>query len=125
MFGQIRWSHWSQFKLSPQAFAAASQGRSLTDLDDATTYTLGLAQKLGPQWSGFVALGYDPQSGKTPLSPLRPSSGRVGYTLGLSYQHERVKIAPWISYQRLGATDVSSTRHPWPILARVQPPPWG
>jgi hypothetical protein len=36
----------------------------------------------------------------------------VGYTLGLSYQHERVKITPWISYQRLGATDVSSTRTP-------------
>ncbi|WP_244983017.1 OmpP1/FadL family transporter [Comamonas aquatica] len=112
VFGQIRWSQWSQFQLSPQAFAAATQGRSLTDLDDATTYTLGLAQKLGPQWSGFVALGYDPKSGKTPLSPLRPSSGRMGYTLGLSYQHERVKITPWISYQRLGATDVSSTRTP-------------
>lgn len=112
LFGQIRWTNWAQFKLSPQAFAAATGGGNLTDLEDSTTYTLGLGQKLSSQWSAFAAVAYDPKSDKTPLSPLRPSSGRLGYTVGLSYQTTQFKVTPWLSYQRLGSTDISSTQTP-------------
>lgn len=118
VFGQIRWSDWEQFQLSPQGFGTATQGRSLTNLDSTVTYTVGLGQKFGTQWSGFVALAYEKPSGKNPLSPLRPSNGRVGYTVGVGYQHGQIKLTPWISYQRLGATDVSSTQTPMAHFGR-------
>ncbi|MFZ7336383.1 OmpP1/FadL family transporter [Comamonas jiangduensis] len=112
LFGQIRWGNWEAFELRPQAFATITRGKSLTDLDNAITYTLGLAQKFSPQWTGFVALAHDKKSPSMPLSPLRPSSGRQGYTLGLVYDNEVVKISPWVSYQRLGGAEVSTTQTP-------------
>lgn len=112
LFGQIRWGNWEAFQLRPQFFAANTGGRSLTDLNNSLTYTLGLAHKLAPQWTGFVALAYDKKSKATPLSPLRPSSGRHGYTLGLVYDNQLVKISPWASYQKLGDADISSTQTP-------------
>ena len=111
-FGQIRWMQWSQFKLSPQVFAAATNGGSLTDLEDTTTYTLGLGQKLSSQWSGFVSVSYDRSKHTNAPSALRPNNGRVGYALGVSYQDPRFKLTPWISYQRLGAADISLVNYP-------------
>ncbi|MEG0788144.1 MAG: hydrocarbon degradation protein, partial [Comamonas sp.] len=42
----------------------------------------------------------------------RPSNGRTGYTVGVSYQNAYIKVTPWISYQRLGATDISTNGMP-------------
>lgn len=112
VFGKIRWGNWAEFELRPQAFAAVTKGRTLTDLDNALTYSLGLSQKFNLHWSGFVAMAYDKKSRKKLLSPLRPSNGRMGYTAGVSYQNARIKVTPWISYQRLGAADISTTQMP-------------
>jgi long-subunit fatty acid transport protein len=111
-FGQIRWTQWSQFKLSPQVFAAATNGGSLADLEDTTTYTLGLGQKLSSQWSGFVSISYDRIQHTNASSALRPNNGRVGYALGVSYQEPGFKVTPWLSYQRLGAADITLASYP-------------
>lgn len=80
----------------------------LADMEDTTTYTLGLGQKLAANWSGFVAVACDKRSDKAALSPLRPTDGRLGYTVGVSYQQGQFKLTPWLSYQRLGSVDISS-----------------
>lgn len=108
LFGQIRWTNWSQFRLHPQTLAAILPGRSLADMEDTTTYTLGLGQRLAANWSGFVTVAYDKRSDKAALSPLRPTDGRLGYTVGMSYQQGQFKLTPWLSYQRLGSVDISS-----------------
>lgn len=108
LFGQVRWTNWSQFRLYPQTLAAVLPGRSLADMEDTTTYTLGLGQKLAANWSGFVAVAYDKRSDKAALSPLRPTDGRLGYTVGVSYQKGQFKLTPWLSYQRLGSVNISS-----------------
>jgi long-subunit fatty acid transport protein len=77
-------------------------------MEDTTTYTLGLGQRLAANWSGFVAVAYDKRSDKAALSPLRPTDGRLGYTVGVSYQQGQFKLTPWLSYQRLGSVDISS-----------------
>jgi hypothetical protein len=69
-------------------------------MEDTTTYTLGLGQELAANWSGFVAVAYDKRSDKAALSPLRPTDGRLGYTVGVSYQQGQFKLTPWLSYQR-------------------------
>lgn len=105
-FGQIRWTQWSRFKLSPHLFAMATNGASLADMEDTTTLSLGLGQKLSSQWGGFIAVSYDRKTETSALSALRPSNGRVGYTLGVNYKDKAFDITPWISYQRLGAADI-------------------
>lgn len=117
LFGQIRWTNWARFKLSPQAFAQATRGGSLADLENTTTYTLGLGRKLSSQWSGFVSVAYDPRGDTTASSPLRPSNGRVGYAMGLSYQAQQFKFTPWVSYQRLGDANISSGNTPMASMA--------
>ena len=111
-FGQVRWTQWSRFKLSPLLFAAATNGASLADMEDTTAYSLGLGQKLSSQWGGFVAVSYDRKSETSALSALRPSNGRMGYTLGVSYKDKDFDITPWISYQRLGAADIYLDKQP-------------
>lgn len=112
LFGQIRWGNWAAFQLRPQAFTTATRGASLTDLDNTLTYTLGLAYKLSPQWTGFVATVHDPKSSRMPLSPLRPSNGRQGYLVGLQFDNQTVKISPWVSHQKLGDVETSTTQTP-------------
>lgn len=107
VFGQVRWTQWSKFRLSPLVFASQTGGSSLADLEDTTTYSLGLGQKLSSQWSGFAAVSYDRKNHTNALSALRPTNGRTGYMLGVSYQGQDFKVTPWISYQRLGAADIS------------------
>lgn len=109
LFGQIRWGNWEQFQLRPTAFAAATQGASLTNLHNSLTYTLGLAHKLAPRWTGVFALAYDKSRRETPMSPLEPGSGKVGYSLGLVYDNQVVKIHPWIGYKKLGSTQGTDT----------------
>lgn len=103
LFGQVRWGHWEQFQLRPHAFAAATQGASLTNLHNTLTYTAGVAQRFAPRWSVVAALSYDQSSRKTPMSPMEPGSGKLGYSLGLVYDHQGVKIHPWIGYKKLAS----------------------
>lgn len=108
VFGQIRWVQWTALELRPLAFTTATKGGSLTDLPNTWTYTVGLGHKLNAMWSAFFAVAYEKRSKERLLSPLQPSTGRVGYTLGFPYAHQGVKVTPWISYQDLGDADISS-----------------
>ena len=107
LFGQIRWVDWSQFILRPYLLSALTQGASLSDTEDTTTYTLGLGQKLSENWSGFVAVTYEKSSDRARSSPLRPTNGRRGYTVGANYQQGQLRLTPWMSYQHLGSAHVA------------------
>lgn len=113
VFGQIRWAEWEALQLRPLAFTTATKGGSLTDLSNTWTYTLGAAHKFNAMWSAFFSVAYEKRSKGKLLSPLQPSTGRVGYTVGLPWEHQGVKVVPWLSYQRLG--DVQIGRGAAPI----------
>lgn len=101
VFGQIRWVDWSQMRLSPNFFSAATGGSSLIDLDDTTTYTLGVGRRFTETWSGAFSLTYE--AGTDPLvSPLAPTDGRFGATLAGVYTVENLKIAVGVNYTELG-----------------------
>lgn len=55
VFGGIRWVDWSAFRLDP-GFIVAQTGSGLIDLEDTTTWTLGVGHRFTPQWSGLFSL---------------------------------------------------------------------
>jgi long-chain fatty acid transport protein len=101
LFGQIRWVDWSQMQVSPTAFAGATAGASLIELDDIVTYTLGVGRKFNDTWSGSFSLTYE-DSIDPLVSPLAPTDGRFGATLAGIYTRDNMKITAGINYTMLG-----------------------
>lgn len=111
VFGQIRWVDWSNLKLSPFGFDAAtvtSAGTSLINLEDTTTYTLGVGRKFNDTWAGSISFSYE-DKGNTNVSPLAPTAGRVGVTVAGVYTKGNMKVTAGVNYTKLGdATAVTA-----------------
>ncbi|NIZ08872.1 OmpP1/FadL family transporter [Pseudooceanicola sp. HF7] len=108
LMGSIRYVKHSQFKLYPQTFTALAN-RSLVNLEDTTTYRLGVGRQLNDQLSGSVMVTYEPE-GDPLVSPLAPRTGMKGITFGLAYKaSDQVEISGGVSYMMLGdATPATS-----------------
>ncbi|RRH75130.1 outer membrane protein transport protein [Falsigemmobacter faecalis] len=100
LFGSVRWVKWSEFRLDPQSFVGASGG-GLINLEDSTTWTLGVGRKFSETWAGSASLSYE-KAGSRLVSPLAPSAGRLGATLAAVYTRDAMKITTGINYTRLG-----------------------
>lgn len=108
-FGSIRWVKWSEFRVDPAGYtgffdAAGVPVTPLVDLDDTTTFTLGVGRKFTENWSGLASVLYETKSDGL-VSPLAPYSGRKGITLGAVYTQGNMKLTGGVSYIRLGDTD--------------------
>ena len=104
VFGQIRWVDWSEFDISPPNYPPLAVGRPLLDYsEDWITYTLGVGRRFNENWSGAVSLTYEPAS-DTELTSLGPVDGRMGITVGATYETEQYKITGGVSYSKLGDT---------------------
>lgn len=108
LFGSIRWVKWSEFKVNP-AYLTGTPPRGagvrdgLVTLDDTTTFTLGVGRKFNDNWSGLMAVSYEPKNDE-PLSPLAPYNGRKGVSLGATYTNGPVKVTGIVTYAKLGDT---------------------
>ncbi|MDO5528513.1 MAG: outer membrane protein transport protein, partial [Paracoccus sp. (in: a-proteobacteria)] len=100
VFGQIRWVKWSEFEINPRSFVGITGG-GLVSLEDSTTYTLGVGRRFNENWSGSASMTYEPK-GDVLVSPLAPTTGRVGVTLAGVYTQDNMKITTGINYTRLG-----------------------
>jgi long-subunit fatty acid transport protein len=100
VFGSIRWADWSNFRLDPEFFVAAT-GIGLIDIEDTTTYTLGLGHQFSPRWSGALTLTYEPEQDRS-VSPLKPTTVIQGIGLAAVYSRDNVKITSGITYARVG-----------------------
>ncbi|WP_299841420.1 outer membrane protein transport protein [uncultured Paracoccus sp.] len=100
VFGSIRWVNWSEFRVDPRAFTAAS-GSGLVELEDTTTLTLGVGRKFNENWSGTAAFTYE-KSGNDLVSPLAPTNGKKGVTLAAIYTQDNMKITTGVNYTKLG-----------------------
>jgi long-chain fatty acid transport protein len=101
LFGQIRWVDWSGFQISPQFFKGATGGAGLVDLDDTTTYTVGVGRKFNDTWSGAASVSYEKELDPL-VSPLAPTNGKLGVTLAAIYTKDNMKITTGINYTKLG-----------------------
>jgi long-subunit fatty acid transport protein len=101
LFGQIRWVDWSAGQLTPQTFGALTGGLSLTEIEDETTFTLGVGRKFTDQFSGAISIQYE-NGGNDLVSPLAPTNGKIGLTVGGSYTVDNMKISGGINYTKIG-----------------------
>ena len=100
VFGSVRWVNWSEFRVDPANFVTVTGG-GLVDLEDTTTYTLGVGRKFTESWSGSAAFVYE-KAGDDLVSPLAPTNGRKGITLAAVYTQGPMKISTGINYSKLG-----------------------
>lgn len=100
VFGSIRWADWSSFKLDPTTFVGLTGG-GLVSLKDSTTYTLGVGRKFNDTWSGALSVSYE-KAGDQLVSPLAPTTGKLGVTLAGIYRKDNMKITTGINYTKLG-----------------------
>jgi long-chain fatty acid transport protein len=100
VFGQIRWADWSEFRLDPATFTALAKG-GLIELEDSTTWTIGVGRKFNDTWSGAASISYEAE-GDPLVSPLAPTNGKLGLTLAGIYTKGNMKISTGINYTDLG-----------------------
>jgi long-chain fatty acid transport protein len=98
VFGQIRWADWSSFLIDPVGFP----GNGLVELEDTVTYTLGVARRFNDNWVGSFSLNYEGEGTDDLVSPLAPTNGRIGATIGAVYTMDNMKITAGINYTRPG-----------------------
>lgn len=105
LFGSIRWVKWSEFKVDNAIFPIATPVGEvpLVEVEDTTTYTIGIGRKFTENWSGLISFLYEPSEGDT-VSPLAPVNGRKAVTLGAVYTMDNIKISTAINYTKLGDT---------------------
>ena len=103
LFGSVRWVHWTQFDITPDAYTTATGGQSLVDYtSNTTTFNLGLGRKFSDQWSGAVTLGYEEPSGDR-TGQLGPTDGFKSIGLAASYQaNDNMKITAGLRYVEVG-----------------------
>ena len=100
VFGSIRWVDWSSFRVEPEKLLQVT-GSGLVDLDDTTTFTIGVGRTFTETWSGVASVTYE-KSGNDLVSPLAPVNGQKGISLAAIYTQDRIKITTGISYTKLG-----------------------
>lgn len=100
LFGNIRWVDWKQFQINPD-FLVAVTGAGLIDIENTTTYTIGIGRRFNETWSGSISVSYEDDIDPL-ISPLGPTDGRLGVTLAAVYTKDNIKITTGINYTKLG-----------------------
>ena len=114
LFGQIRWADYEAVSLSPTVFNGAviagggAPGASLVGIDSNYRYTVGVGRRFTDEFSGAISLTYEADEGDS-VSPLGPTDGSIGLTLGGTYDTGTFKITGGINYTKLGDTFVEAT----------------
>lgn len=106
LFGQIRYAEYSSTILSPEYFDSVvgigSAGDSITDIEDGTSYSVGVGRRFTDEWAGQVSVGYEAASDDDLVSPLSPTNGQYSLSVGGSYTMDNVVISGGVRYTMLG-----------------------
>ena len=106
VFGSIRWVKWSEFKVDNFLFPIdLGAGVPLVELEDTTTYTIGVGRKFNENWSGALSFLYEASEDGL-ISPLAPTNGRKAVTLAAIYTRDNLKVTTGINYTKLGDADL-------------------
>ncbi len=100
LFGSVRWVDWSVFRIDPKYFTDIT-GTGLVELEDTTTYQIGLGRQFTDKWAGSLAVSYEAETDKL-VSPLAPTNGLWAVAAGASYDMGDIKISGGARYTWLG-----------------------
>ncbi|MEO1138659.1 MAG: outer membrane protein transport protein [Pseudomonadota bacterium] len=99
VFGSIRWADWSVFSLDPpNPFVP-----NLAQLDDVTTYEIGVGRRFTDKFSASFAVSYEDGGSDDLVSPLAPTNGQTAITIGGKYKiNDSVDLSGGVRYTWLG-----------------------
>ena len=106
VFAQLRWVEWSRFRVTPPALGSLTNGASLADFPNTTTYSLGTAYKFSPSFTGMGLMSIEGREGATPSLAVEPYKGNKTLGLGVVYNANKYRLTTLLSYSKLGDTDV-------------------
>ena len=102
LFGSIRHVKHSQFRVDPEQFVTVAGG-GLIDLEDSTTYRLGVGRRFSDAFAASISVAYEKESDNDLVSPLAPSNGYKQIALGGSYSiDDSTTLSAGISYTKVG-----------------------
>lgn len=102
VFGGVRWVEWSALQFDPPVLSSVSPD-PLVDFEDTWSYTLGIGRQLTDQWTGTLALLYEPSTNPTP-TPLTPGDGFRGLALGAVYTGDMIDVHLTAAVSQIGDT---------------------
>jgi long-chain fatty acid transport protein len=102
LFGQIRHAVYSQTVLTPTTFGALTGGASITDIEDGTSYSVGIGRKFSDTFSGSIAFGYEGEGTDDLVSPLSPTNGMKSISIGGQYTMDNIIFSGGVRYSMLG-----------------------
>lgn len=95
-----RWTDFSAVDIIPDRLSS-----DLVNLDDGHRYTLGVARRFSEEFAGSMTFSYEPEGGADTVSPLGPTDGLFGVSLGGQYTTGNLKISGGVNYSWLGDAD--------------------
>ncbi len=109
LFGSIRWVNWSEFKVENFLFPISPGPTGgvipLVEIQDTTTYTIGVGRQFNENWAGSLAFAYE-DSKDDLISPLAPVNGRKSITAAAIYTMDNIKVSTGINYTKLGDAEL-------------------
>ncbi|KAF0677466.1 OmpP1/FadL family transporter [Profundibacterium mesophilum] len=105
LFGNIRYAMYEDTIVSPAFFDGAfptTSRDSLTDIDNGTSFNLGIGRRFNETLSGSIAMGYE-EKGEDLVSPLAPTNGNYSVSVGVAYNiNETMTVSGGARYTWLG-----------------------
>ena len=92
-----RWADFSEFDVIPPVL-----GRNLSSTQDVHRFTLGVARRFNESFAGSVTLAYEEKRGDDVVSPLNPTDGQIGLTLGGRYTVDALDVTGGVNYTWIG-----------------------
>ena len=96
----FRWTDFSAVDVVPTLL-----GSDLVNIDDSYRYSIGVAHRFSDQFAGTVSLSYEEAGNAATVSPLGPTDGLYGLTVGGRYSKNNVNISGGLNYTWLGAVN--------------------
>ncbi len=102
VFANFRYAKYSDTLVSPEFFALATGGASLTDIEDNYSAQIGVGRRFSDAFAGQVAIGFEPEK-EDLVSPLDPTNGKRWLSVGGSYTlNEAITVSGGARYTWLG-----------------------
>lgn len=93
-----RWTEFGKVNITPTVL-----NRDLVTINDGHRYTLGVARQFNDEFAASLTYIFEPEDPDHIVSPLAPTDGMKGLSLGGRYKTDKWNISGSISY--LGVTD--------------------
>lgn len=94
----VRWANWGDFDVIPTVL-----GADLANIDDTFTYEVGVARRFSDEFAGSISLSYEATGDDNLVSPLGPTDGLIGLTVGGRYDNgDGMTVTGGINYTKVG-----------------------